>query len=158
VQRAALLAKEQMLEIEWKLRKDGFTVNDMTLEGDFDEAEAKGYTWKAEIRRVKPEAFTMGGFEVGNDNPLAAQFAPAMKFLGQKLADQVREVRFKVSWKEGRYIESFDVVTHIVRLGNNPSGSGRLGSGGGGSPDFSGFGVGGSSPSGAAKPVSVPNK
>jgi prepilin-type N-terminal cleavage/methylation domain-containing protein len=151
VQRGALLAKEQMLEIEWKLRKDGFAVNDMTLDGDFDDAEAKGYTWKAEIRRVKPEAFTLGGFEAASDNPIAAQFAPAMKFLGQSLADQVREVRLTVSWKEGSYTESFDVVTHIVRLGSNASGSGRLAPG---SPNFSGFG----SSVGGAKSVSVPGK
>ena len=32
-------------------QEDGFSVADMTMEGDFDDAEAPEFKWRAEIRR-----------------------------------------------------------------------------------------------------------
>jgi prepilin-type N-terminal cleavage/methylation domain-containing protein len=120
LQRAALLARDKVLEVEWKLKKDGFSVADMTMEGDFDDADAPEFRWRAEVHRVRPEAFeglaNMGGGVADDSNPLAAAFAPAFGLIGQQLADQVREVRLWVMWKDGTYEESFDVVTHIVKL------------------------------------------
>ena len=120
LQRAALLARDKVLEVEWKLKKDGFSVADMTMEGDFDDAEAPEFRWRAEVHRVRPEAFeglaNMGGAVAGESNPLAAAFAPAFGLIGQQLAEQVREVRVWVMWKDGAYDESFDVVTHVVKL------------------------------------------
>lgn len=118
LQIAALLARDKMLEIEWKLKKDGFSVADMTMEGDFDEAEAPQFKWRAEIHRVKAEAFENMGMPAtsGEVNPLAGAFAPAFQMIGRQLADQVRELRLWVIWKDGKYEESFDVVTHIVQL------------------------------------------
>jgi prepilin-type N-terminal cleavage/methylation domain-containing protein len=123
LQVAALLARAKMLEIEWKLKKNGFTISDMAMEGDFSDAEAERFSWRAEIRRVKPEAFEQValGAGGGSENPLVAAFAPAIKMIGQQLADQVREVRLWVRWKDGVYDESFDVVTHIVQLGAAPA-------------------------------------
>ena len=118
LQRAALLARDKVLEVEWKLKKDGFSVADMTMEGDFDDAQAPEFKWRAEIRRVKAEAFeNMASPAVdGEASPLAGAFAPAFSMIGRRLADQVRELRVVVSWKDGTYDESFDVVTHIVQL------------------------------------------
>ena len=118
LQRAALLARDKVLEIEWKLKKDGFSVADMTMEGDFDDAEAPEFRWRAEIHRVKAEAFEAATApQVGDQaNPLAAAFAPAFSMIGRRLADQVRELRVEVIWNDGKHEEGFDVVTHIVQL------------------------------------------
>ena len=118
LQRAALLARDKVLEIEWKLKKDGFSVADMTMEGDFDDAEAPEFRWRAEIHRVKAEAFEAAATPQMGDqtNPMAAAFAPAFSMIGRRLADQVRELRVEVFWKDGKYEEGFDVVTHIVQL------------------------------------------
>ena len=118
LQRAALLARDKVLEVEWKLKKDGFSVADMTMEGDFDDAEAPEFKWRAEIRRVKAEAFENMATPTmdGEASVLAGAFAPAFSMIGRRLADQVRELRVVVSWKDGAYDESFDVVTHIVQL------------------------------------------
>jgi len=118
LQLASLLARDKVLEVEWKLKKDGFSVADMTMEGDFDDADAPEFKWRAEIRRVKAEAFeNMAVPDLGNEaSPLAAAFGPAFSMIGRRLADQVRELRVVVSWKDGAYDESFDVVTHIVQL------------------------------------------
>ena len=132
LQVAALLARAKMLEIEWRLKRDGFNIADMAMEGDFSDADAEGFSWRAEIRRVKPEAFEQValGTGGGSENPLVAAFAPAIKMIGQQLAEQVREVRLWVRWKDGVYDESFDVVTHIVQLGAaavSPPGPAALG-------------------------------
>ena len=118
LQLAALLVRDKVLEVEWKLKKDGFSVADMTMEGDFDDAEAPEFRWRAEIHRVKAEAFEAAAMpQVGDQtNPMAAAFAPAFSMIGRRLADQVRELRVMVMWKDGKYDESFDVVTHIVQL------------------------------------------
>ena len=113
-----MLARDKVLEVEWKLKKDGFSVADMTMEGDFDDAEAPEFKWRAEIRRVKAEAFEDIAAPAvdGEASPLAGAFAPAFSMIGRRLADQVRELRVVVSWRDGEYEESFDVVTHIVQL------------------------------------------
>ena len=131
LQQAALLARDKMLEIEWTLKKQGFSVADMTMEGDFDEADAPRFAWRAEVRRVKAEAFTQAmPASADPANPMAAAFAPALQIIGRQLADQVREVRLWVTWKDGGYDEGFDVVTHIVQL-NPPT---ALGGAVGGNP------------------------
>ena len=117
VQMAALLAKDKMLELEWMLRKDGFRLGEATLSGDFGEAEAPEIQWAAEIRKVEPEALMNQANDLGGVHPLAAQAFPIFGHLGKMLSEQLREIRLTVSWKEGRYDESFEVVTHVVHLG-----------------------------------------
>ncbi len=117
VQMAALLAKDKMLELEWMLRKDGFRLGEATLSGDFSEAEAPDIQWAAEIRKVEPEALMNQADDLGGVHPLAAQAFPIFGHLGKMLSEQLREIRLTISWKEGRYDESFEVVTHVVHLG-----------------------------------------
>ena len=51
---------------------------------------------------------------------MAAQFQPMIETqitqLTTTLEESVREVRLKVSWKEGKETESVDVTTHFVIL------------------------------------------
>jgi len=117
VQMAALLAKDKMLELEWMLRKDGFRLGEATLSGDFSEAEAPEIQWSAEIRKVEPEALVAQAGDLGGVHPLAAQAFPIFGHLGKMLSEQLREIRLTVRWKEGRFDEEFEVVTHVVHLG-----------------------------------------
>lgn len=117
VQMAALLAKDKMLELEWMLRKDGFRLGEATLSGDFSEAEAPDIQWSAEIRKVEPEALVGQAGDLGGVHPLAAQAFPIFGHLGKMLSEQLREIRLTVRWKEGRFDEEFEVVTHVVHLG-----------------------------------------
>jgi len=135
-QMASLLAREKMLELEWLLRKDNFALTEATLSGDFSDAEAPRFKWKAKILKVRPEAFEAGGEMTVSANPLAAQFAPAMQALTRQMAEQIREIRLGISWKDGRHEESFTVTTHVVMLKRTggitpspaPSGAGLTGS------------------------------
>ena len=79
--------------------------------------EAPELKWRAEIRRVKAEAFEdIAAPAVGGEaSPLAGAFAPAFSMIGRRLADQVL-ARVVVSWRDGEYEESFDVVAHRRRL------------------------------------------
>lgn len=117
VQMAALLAKDKMLELEWMLRKDGFRLGEAVLSGDFSDAEAPEIQWSAEIRKVEPEALMNQAGDLGGVHPLAAQAFPIFGHLGKMLSEQLREIRLTVRWKEGRYEEEFEVVTHVVHLG-----------------------------------------
>ncbi len=150
VQLAALLAKDKMLELEWMLRKDGLSLSEATLSGDFSDAENPGITWTAEIRKVEPEALSQQTGDLGDVHPLAAQAFPIFGHLGKLLSEQVRELRLTVGWKEGSYDESFEVVTHVVHLGrpravSSPAtGSSAVG----GNP--TGSNLGGGSPTGGS--------
>ncbi|MFL5321753.1 MAG: hypothetical protein ACJ790_18970, partial [Myxococcaceae bacterium] len=68
---------------------------------------------------------------------LAAMLGPmagmATQQLGQmvtQITQSVREVHLTVSWKDGKNVESVDVVTHVVSLGQGGDRNGASGPGG----------------------------
>lgn len=55
--RVSQLARSKMIDIQYELKKDGFTENIQTMSGDFSEEEFSDITWEAEIQPIEiPEA------------------------------------------------------------------------------------------------------
>ena len=57
-----------------------------------------------------PAGGGMAGMAAGMAQPMFAQMV-------EQLKSSVREVHLTVTWKEGKLVESMDVVTHVVSLG-----------------------------------------
>ncbi|MFL5347267.1 MAG: prepilin-type N-terminal cleavage/methylation domain-containing protein [Hyalangium sp.] len=53
----------------------------------------------------------------GGMGGMAAMAQPMFKQMVDQLTQAVREVHLTVTWKEGKLVESMDVVTHVVSLG-----------------------------------------
>lgn len=142
---ATLLARSKIVDVESKLQSEGFPADDETEEGDFDEEGFPSYKWKAEIIRPKTEdistdallsMFGMGGDSDSANNPLASamgaggQAAAAqggqmlagvmqtqLQTMMTQLGQTLREVRVTVYWPDGKQMDQFTVVTHVVSLG-----------------------------------------
>jgi len=59
----------------------------------------------------------MGGMAAAAAGPLAGMMGQQMQQMVDQLGKAVREVHLTVSWKDGKNVESVDVVTHVVSLG-----------------------------------------
>ena len=64
-----------------------------------------------------PQAAAAGGGLLGALGPMAAMAQQQFTTMVDQLQKSVREVHLTVTWKEGKLIESIDVVTHVVSLG-----------------------------------------
>ncbi|WP_224369478.1 prepilin-type N-terminal cleavage/methylation domain-containing protein [Hyalangium versicolor] len=53
----------------------------------------------------------------GGMGGMAAMAQPMFKQMIDQLTQSVREVHLTVTWKEGKQVESMDIVTHVVSLG-----------------------------------------
>lgn len=89
---ATLLARGKMLDVEEKLRKDGFGDTDKEYDGDFDAEGYPGVKWNAVCRPVEVDVNQLlGGLfggEVGTDNlpDTIKDFVGAMNGSGDKKA------------------------------------------------------------------------
>lgn len=107
---ATMLARQKMAEIELELEKaigrNEFP-DERSEDGKFDEP-FEGYGWKMDIRRVELPA------------PVAEEGGGIQEIVGRQLTREisktVRELKLTVTWEEGGEEQSFDVVTHIVKL------------------------------------------
>ncbi len=107
---ATLLARQKMAEIEIDLNKSikkGEFPEEKSDEGKFDEP-FEDYNWKMEIRRVELPA------------PVTGEKGSIQETIGRQLTKEisktVRELTLTVLWTEMGEEQSFDVVTHIVKL------------------------------------------
>lgn len=62
--------------------------------------------------------------------PLAGFATQQLTQMVQQITQSVREVHLTVSWKDGKTVESLDVVTHVVSLGPGSDRNGASGQGG----------------------------
>jgi general secretion pathway protein I len=69
----------------------------------------------------------MGGMAGAAAGPLAGMMGQQMQQMVDQLGKAVREVHLTVSWKDGRNVESVDVVTHVVSLGPGSDRNGLAG-------------------------------
>jgi general secretion pathway protein I len=106
---ATMLARQKMTELEIELtqamQRNEFP-DEKDEEGKFDEPY-EDYSWKLEIRKVELPAPVTG--EKGSIQDMIGQN------LTKQIAQTVRELKLTVAWGEGED-ESFDIVTHIVKL------------------------------------------
>lgn len=107
---ATMLAREKIVELELELNKNikkGEFPEEKSEEGKFDEP-FEDYSWKMEIKKVELPAPVTG--EKGSIQDTVA------RELTKEIAKTVRELKFTVKWMEMEEEQSFDVVTHIVKL------------------------------------------
>jgi len=132
---ATLLARGKMVEVQAAYERKGFRDFDDSEDGTFEEEGHPEIRWKLEVRRPTVElgpkavfAALSGGKTLEELLPPPDQAPQLARFqtiinammqttltqIGEKLKSSVREVRLTVSWQDGRTVESFDVVTHLV--------------------------------------------
>lgn len=107
---ATMLARQKMTDIEIELdkamKKNEFP-DEKSEEGEFDEP-FEDYSWAMEIRRVELPA------------PVTGEEGGMQEMVGRQLTDEIsktiRELKLTVKWKELEEEQSFDVITHIVKL------------------------------------------
>ncbi|MFA4875656.1 MAG: type II secretion system protein [bacterium] len=107
---ATMLARQKMTEIEIDLakaiKKNEFP-EEKSDEGKFDDPFDE-YSWKMEIKRVELPA------------PVTGEKGSMQETIGRQLTKEisktVRELKLTVKWEEMGEEQSFDVVTHIVKL------------------------------------------
>lgn len=107
---ATMLARQKMADIEIdlaKAAKKGEFPDERSEEGKFDEPYEE-YGWKMEIRKVTLPAPITG--EKGGIQEMVG------KQLTQEIGKTVRELKLTVIWGELEEEQSFDVVTHIVKM------------------------------------------
>lgn len=107
---ATILARQKMADVELELNKAirrGEFPEEKSDEGKFDEP-FEDYRWKMEVKRVSLPAPV-----VGDEGSLQAMVG---KQLTEEIGKNVREVRLTVIWDEAGEEQSFDIVTHMVRL------------------------------------------
>jgi len=107
---ATMLARQQMVQIELDLQKatkKGEFPDEKSEEGKFDEP-FEDYAWKMEIRRVELPAPVTG--EKGSIQETVG------RELSKEISKTVRELKLTVLWQELGEEQTYDVVTHIVKL------------------------------------------
>lgn len=107
---ATMLARQKMTDIEIELgkamKKNEFP-DEKSEEGEFDEP-FEDYSWAMEIRRVELPA-PVTGEEGGMQQMVGRQ-------LTEEISKTIRELKLTIKWKELEEEQSFDVITHIVKL------------------------------------------
>lgn len=107
---ATMLARQKMTDIEIELskamKKNEFP-DEKSEEGTFDEP-FEDYSWAMEIRRVELPA-PVTGEEGGIQEMVGRQ-------LTEEISKTIRELKLTIKWKELEEEQSFDIVTHIVKL------------------------------------------
>ncbi|MFH0800574.1 MAG: type II secretion system protein [Pseudomonadota bacterium] len=107
---ATMLARQKMAEIEIDIekgRQKGEFPDEKSEDGKFEEP-FENYTWKMEIKRVELPAPVMG--EKGSMQDVVG------KQLTKEISLTVRELNLSVLWKDRGEEQSYDLVTHIVKL------------------------------------------
>jgi len=74
-----------------------------------------------------PAGGPMGEMAAAAAGPLAGMMGQQMQQMVDQLGKAVREVHLTVSWKDGKNVESVDVVTHVVSLGPGSDRNGLAG-------------------------------
>lgn len=107
---ATMLARQKMVDIELELQKDmqkGEFPDEKSGEGQFEEP-FENYAWKMEIKRVELPA------------PVTGEKGSFQEVIGRQLTKEigttVRELRLTILWTDRDAEQSFDVVTHIVKM------------------------------------------
>ncbi len=134
---ATILARGKMVDLVAGFERKGFRDFDESDDGTFEQEGHPEVRWKVDVRRptvdLGPDAVLAaltGGKTLvdlmppADQAPTIAPFMALMKAslqglltqVGEKLKKSVREVRLTVSWQDGKVVESFDVVTHLVVL------------------------------------------
>jgi len=75
-----------------------------------------------------------GGGPAAAAGPMAGLAQAQMTQFLDQISKTVREVHLTVTWKDGKQVESVDLVTHIVSLGPGSDRNGRAGPGGQSAP------------------------
>lgn len=135
---ATLLARGKMAELTEKYEREGFPIGGGEDDGSFDEEGHPEVKWTTSL--VEPPgtldgkalaSMFMGGVDLtsmlapkaddtgrSQVNPAAGAMAAMVEAQLSQLAatvkNGVRELRLRVSWKDGAREEGFTVVTHLV--------------------------------------------
>ncbi|MBN1282438.1 MAG: type II secretion system protein [Proteobacteria bacterium] len=107
---ATMLARQRMTEIEISLIEAGKKneIPDERSESGTFEDPFGDYSWTMEIKKVELPA-PVAGEEGSIQSMVAAQ-------LTKEIAKTVRELRLTVNWQDMGQEQTFDVITHIVRM------------------------------------------
>ena len=130
---ASLLARSKMIDMEVKLREDGFTVGVEELDGDFKDEEIKGYSWRAAIREITLDLAGLSslcemmagqGEGSGEDASESSEGAAgceavlggiggialgAVNSFTEEISRSARLIEVEVMWKDGRYADSVKI-------------------------------------------------
>lgn len=123
---AAFLAEDKLVDIEWQLRKDGWTESDVTFEGDFSEEGWPNIRYEclvdfmelpefSALMNAKNDADKAAG---DDDGMMGGGMNQAFGFLGMVwpqikagIEAAIRKVHCTVRWKTGKIENDFDVAT-----------------------------------------------
>ena len=107
---ATTLARQKMAEIEldlMKATKKGEFPDERSEDGKFDEPY-DDYSWKMALRRVELPAPVMG--EKGSIQETVG------RELTKEISKTVRELKLTVLWQELGEEQTYEVVTHVVKM------------------------------------------
>ena len=111
----AMLARNQMVELEYKI--EGKTFEEVRKEegGSFD-PPYESYRWKSEIKEIKFPNLNPGG-EKKEGEEGGNQYAELItKLVAKFFSKAIREISVTVFWKRGSSDQSFSVSTYWVDL------------------------------------------
>lgn len=123
---AAFLAEDKLIDIEWKMRKEGWVESDVTFEGDFSDEGWPNMRYEclvdfmelpefSALMNAKNDADKAAGDDEGMQAGGATQ---AFGFLGMVwpqvkagIESAIRKVSCTVRWKTGKIENDFDLAT-----------------------------------------------
>jgi type II secretion system protein I len=111
----SMLAKNQMVETEFKIRKKPFEEVKKEESGTF-KSPYEDYKWKTEIKETKLFS-DIGKLIAGNkEGAVDANLSMVTQLLTNYLSKAIREVTVTVSWQRGSKEQSYSLTTLWVDL------------------------------------------
>lgn len=122
----ALLAEYQIIEIEWKARKEGWVTSDVELEGDFSDHGYDDVEWKCTIHFIElPEYNQMMEAKEGADEATGkdddnmidtgdqafAGLGMVWGIVKHAIENSIRKVECTVMWQQGKIPQEFTLQT-----------------------------------------------
>ena len=118
---AALLARGKMIDVEQKLFDEGFTINEVSEEGDFGEEGQPTYKWAYSLTEVELDLGSLtslcaglgGGdgeeADTGGCESLLSGLGAPLESLMDELGKSLRLASLTVTWPDGKFSQSMTV-------------------------------------------------
>lgn len=125
VSAAAFLAEQQLIEMEWQLRRDGWSDFDQELEGDFSEQGWDDITYKCIADKIELPEYSQiqamvdaGGSDDGSQDGVQDAGEQAFGMLGMvwsivksAVEESIRKASCTVYWQDGAITYDVQVAT-----------------------------------------------
>jgi len=125
---AAMLTRSKMIDIEQKLLDEGFTLGEVTDDGDFEEEGHADYKWHYRVAEIEMDLSGLsslcGDFEDQEDGDddqdggcasMLGSFGGSLEGLTDDLGRSLRLVELTVIWHEGKYEQSMPLRALVTR-------------------------------------------